>query len=602
MALKIDVTHSSVNDKLPSPQVRRINELFSEENIHPLLQTIPEDGHSVVRGKHSSCELTGSLDLKNALDRTKSWDSDSETTKKRDSQRKKEEIKKDESLGRPRSSSLKRLSMKLNLSKKSPMEEGVTVIPLDSKSDAPIPAAPIPPPAPIPPIPARVSAVLERTSSAPSVSTAERVPLPTVSSDTKLIYTNSSPDLGNKITAATEDQLICMLAGERAPDKDFVVHFLLTHHRFIKSKDLLQKLVNRYNLPAPEGCTAAEAEDHVKRRKIIQVRVINVIKKWIERLIMSFQQDIELLMALQKFIQTLLASGGTEAIWGSNLQVALLQAEDAQIHPATGVVSTDTAPKPVIPKTTNVSELNILDIDPLEAARQLTLIESRSFSRISPDEYKNKAWCSRDCATASPNVLDIITRFNKLSYWIASEILLQSDLSARVKLLSRFIKLGEMLRTLNNLQGVMTVTSALNMSAVQRLYDTWKALPSKYSIMFDNITALMSAVYNFKTYRDLLRNSSPPLVPFQGVYLSDLTFMEEAPDILDNDLVNFRKMMLVGDVLNDVQKFQQVKYVFLEVPCIQEFFTDKIKARTMLDDKQLHALSRKIEPKKEVAG
>jgi len=291
-----------------------------------------------------------------------------------------------------------------------------------------------------------------------------------------------------------------------------------------------------------------------------------------------------------------LKSGGTEAIWASNLQLALLQAEEAQENPASKLISTVEAPKPIIPKTTIAEQLQFVDINPMEAARQLTLIESESLSRISPDEYKNKAWCSEESVVVSPNVSEIITRFNKLSYWIASEIMRHPDLSGRVKVLCKFIKMGEMLRTLNNLQGVMTVYSALNMSSVQRLHDTWKALPSKYTTLFENITHLMSPAYNYKTYREMLKNSSPPLVPFQGVYLTDLTFMEEAPDYLDKDIVNFRKMMLVGDVLNDVQKFQQVKFVFLEVPCIQEFFLRHI---TALDDKTLHELSRKIEPKKE---
>jgi len=348
-------------------------------------------------------------------------------------------------------------------------------------------------------------------------------------------------------------------------------------------------------LPA-ENCTAAEAEEFVKRKKIIQVRVINVIKKWIERLVINFQNDAQQSLLLQQFIQTLLNSGGTEAIWGSNLQLALLQAEEAQENPTTMFISTAVAPKPILPKVAIASELKFLDINPLEAARQLTLLESLSLSRVSPAEYSNKAWCSAGCATKSPNVLEIITRFNQLSYWIASEIVKQADLSLRVKTLSRFIKLGEMLRTLNNFQGVMAVYTALNMSSVQRLNETWKNVPSKYMSLFEDITQLLSAAHNYKIYREILKNASPPCVPFQGVYLTDLTFMEEAPDFLEKDVINFRKMVLVGDVLNDIQKFQKVKYVFLEVPCIKEYFTQHI---TSLDDKQLHEVSRKIEPKKE---
>lgn len=54
-----------------------------------------------------------------------------------------------------------------------------------------------------------------------------------------------------------------------------------------------------------------------------------MIKKWIERLVISFQQDEQLMMLLQQFIQTLLASGGTEAIWGSNVQLALVRMRDS---------------------------------------------------------------------------------------------------------------------------------------------------------------------------------------------------------------------------------------------------------------------------------
>ncbi len=58
------------------------------------------------------------------------------------------------------------------------------------------------------------------------------------------------------------------------------------------------------------------------------------------------------------------------------------------------------------------------------------------------------------------------------------------------------------------------------------------------------------------------------------MYLADLTFIEEIPSHLKNGMINFEKMMLVGKVIADVERFQRSPYSFYSVPPIEEYLNN----------------------------
>jgi len=325
--------------------------------------------------------------------------------------------------------------------------------------------------------------------------------------------------------------------------------------------------------------------------------VINVIKKWIELQITDFQNDRTLLLALQKFVQYLLKASHTESLWGSNLQVGLVQAEQEQSRPST-VVSNNEPPKPILPKHLMARCMQFLDVDPQELARQMTLIESQSLCKILPKEYMHKCWCGAEKETLAPNVLEIIERFNKTSYFVASEIVRQPDVQLRAKILSRFIKLIKYLQELKNFQSLMAVYSALNLSSIQRLQDTWKLLSNKHASTLKEAGEMISSTQNYRQYREYIRSTFPPVIPFQGIYLSDLTMLEETPDFLEKGgSINFHKMSLVGEVFNEVFKFQTVKHALFPIDSVQQFILSW--GSHVLDDTQLYNMSKSLEPKKE---
>jgi hypothetical protein len=72
----------------------------------------------------------------------------------------------------------------------------------------------------------------------------------------------------------------------------------------------------------------------------------------------------------------------------------------------------------------------------------------------------------------------------------------------------------------------MMITSGLENSAVYRLKKTWKNVSRKSMNTFQELRKLNSTKGNYKELRNAIHGSNPPLIPFLGMYLSDLTFVE----------------------------------------------------------------------------
>jgi hypothetical protein len=105
-----------------------------------------------------------------------------------------------------------------------------------------------------------------------------------------------------------------------------------------------------------------------------------------------------------------------------------------------------------------------LDIDQLAAA--ITHDDFALFEKIESREFLDNAW-QRKRPSLAPNLRAFIARFNALSCWVASAVVLESELKTRTRLFERFVALLASLRTLNNFSGIMAVISGLNNSGAR---------------------------------------------------------------------------------------------------------------------------------------
>lgn len=103
------------------------------------------------------------------------------------------------------------------------------------------------------------------------------------------------------------------------------------------------------------------------------------------------------------------------------------------------------------------------DLHPTEVARQLALVAKQIFDKISPSEYVSKKWIQRSSdeknKPAAQNILRMISEFNRIANWAASEVLKVDDLQERALILNRLIVIAEVFRF--HLQSFNTVEEIL---------------------------------------------------------------------------------------------------------------------------------------------
>uniref|UniRef100_A0A3P9IV64 Rap guanine nucleotide exchange factor (GEF) 3 n=1 Tax=Oryzias latipes TaxID=8090 RepID=A0A3P9IV64_ORYLA len=129
------------------------------------------------------------------------------------------------------------------------------------------------------------------------------------------------------------------------------------------------------------------------------------------------------------------------------------------------------------------------------------------------------------------NLERFVRHFNKLQYWVVTELCLCEDLMKRALLLKKFIKIA-----------------SVN-SAVQRLYKTWERIPSKIKRIYCTYERLMDPSRNHRAYRLAVAKLNPPYIPFMPLLLKDMTFIHEGNPSYVDKLVNFEKMVRLKGVL-----------------------------------------------------
>ena len=109
----------------------------------------------------------------------------------------------------------------------------------------------------------------------------------------------------------------------------------------------------------------------------------------------------------------------------------------------------------------------------------------------------------------------------------------------------------------------------------------------------DEIT---SAQNNYASYKKFLLTQIPPIVPYLGVFLRDLTFLEVGnPTYLDEEetVVNYDKFRMMAVVFQELITYQQVPFAAQPLEPIRKAFLSTLPA---LDEDTLYEKSVSLEP------
>ncbi|KAI0252387.1 ras guanine nucleotide exchange factor domain-containing protein [Lactifluus subvellereus] len=430
---------------------------------------------------------------------------------------------------------------------------------------------------------------------------------------------------GNLVGATLQAMVEKMTPHASVVDAAFSSMFFLTFRLFASPTELVQAIIDRYNLVPPPGLSEESIYIWQQRKGIpVRLRVSNLIKSWLELHWRPTSDNVVLpqLLDFNRDALSLMFPGPSHRI---HEVIIRHKREGGQVVPATPrpdltrdpsmafstpiINLASEIPRPIMTRTLfsqlrnrHFTSISLTDFDSLELARQLTIMECDLFCAIQPDEILESG---QEGSKPPVNVRAVTSLSTVVTGWVAESILNEADdIKKRITLVKFFIKLADRCMTLHNFATSRSILAALDSATIARLQQTWQGVPQKQKLQLESVRKLADHARNYHEYRSRLRETVPPAVPFLGLYLTDVTFCREgnpahraSPLAPSKKLINFSKYHKMARIVHDIQRFQ-VNYMLKEIPEIQDFLRDAFKKSKHHGDLQdLYRRSLLVEPR-----
>ncbi|XP_058491097.1 ras-specific guanine nucleotide-releasing factor 2-like isoform X3 [Solea solea] len=202
-------------------------------------------------------------------------------------------------------------------------------------------------------------------------------------------------------------------------------------------------------------------------RRAATNRVLNVLRHWVSKHSQDFEMNGELKMSVICLLEEVLRDPDLlpqERKATANILSALSQDEqdDAQLRIEDILQMAD------CPKAECFESLSAMEL-----AEQITLLDHIVFRSIPYEEFLGQGWMKVDKTERTPYIMKTSQHFNDMSNLVASQIMTHTDVGSRANSIEKWVAVADICRCLNNYNGVLEITSALNRSAIYRLKKTW---------------------------------------------------------------------------------------------------------------------------------
>ncbi|XP_045865526.1 ras-specific guanine nucleotide-releasing factor 1 isoform X2 [Meles meles] len=290
-------------------------------------------------------------------------------------------------------------------------------------------------------------------------------------------------------------------------------------------------------------------------RRAATNRVLNVLRHWVSKHSQDFETNDELRCKVVSFLEEVMHD--PELLTQERKAAANIIRTLTQEDPGDNQITLEE----ITQLAEGVKAEPFENHSALEIAEQLTLLDHLVFKKIPYEEFFGQGWMKLEKNERTPYIMKTTKHFNDISNLIASEIIRNEDINARVSAIEKWVAVADICRCLHNYNAVLEITSSMNRSAIFRLKKTWLKVSKQTKALIDKLQKLVSSEGRFKNLREALKNCDPPCVPYLGMYLTDLAFIEEGtPNYTEDGLVNFSKMRMISHIIREIRQFQQTAY------------------------------------------
>lgn len=213
---------------------------------------------------------------------------------------------------------------------------------------------------------------------------------------------------------------------------------------------------------------------------------------------------------------------------------------------------------------------------------------------IGKNELLGCAWEKARLKYRAPNVIALTQHFNRMSAWVASEILTTPSKNQRLDKMKYLIDLMKELDKMNNLFDANCIVGGFDSNSIHRLELHFSLLPQESKKILEEMRTKFDPSGSFVNLREAQKNlaSNEPCVPYIGMFLGDLFKYDDSTPLYIEGLINVKKMQRVHELISNILSYSRFRYNFLSVDQVQR----KIDQLPEVDEDYLYDLSNEVEP------
>ena len=253
-------------------------------------------------------------------------------------------------------------------------------------------------------------------------------------------------------------------------EPQFLNDFLLFFRLFLRDLELLQLLVSRFDLPHVSSLTKPEL-------LVTRARVLDILRAWIQEYFPGREHALEFYAKVCEFV------AAADVLCADERQISTFPvAEYLEFKSFFSQLTFRPwkALPPSFPGKVPLWELDSIDIlavDVDAVAQQLVLIDSELLASAPPlylfhfhhidsdDDPRIRTSCA--CVEA------LYARISLVRQWVVTEIVKQRDLTMRVEIIERFLRIAIKCESLSDFLSADAIAQGLHSPLVARLLNTW---------------------------------------------------------------------------------------------------------------------------------